>query len=191
VIDFAAIKAEIAAFMPALSGVPASRVIWRDEAAGSKYIPGDTAILMRLQNTTRMGIEEEFYTAGSAPGADQVATVSGQRQFTWNIRAESFEQDIASPKFAGNILDTLCLRLMRATAIWSRTTFGIVHRTPTQFFSYKDSGRQVSCYVLDILCSTKETEQDTSTGAGDWIGAVHVVGDVDGNEQVNEVIDAR
>ncbi len=190
-INFPAIKAEINAFMPSLSGLPAAQIRWRDEAAGSAYMPGTTSLYMRLMTTSRVGIEEEFREAGPAPTADQTVTLVGQRQFSWNLRAESFEQDIASAKFAGNILDTICLRLMRSTSIFARTSFGIVHRTPTQFFSYKDSGRQVSCYVLDILCATKETDVDTTRGAGDWIGAAHVTGDIDGTEQVNEVIDAR
>ena len=114
----------------------------------------------------------------------------GQRQFTWNIRAESFEQDIASASFAGNILDTLCIRLMRSGVVAARTSFGIVHRTPTQFFSYKDSGRQIACYVLDILCVTKETDTDINSASGDWIGSVHVTGDIDGQPAVDEIITA-
>lgn len=190
-IDFKAIKAEIMAFTPTLAGLQPAQVVWRDEPRGSAWIPGNACLLMRLQTTTRMGIEEEFREAGPSPTADQTVTVKGQRQFTWNVRVESFEQDIASASFGGNILDTFCIRLMRSSAIWARTSFGIVHRTPTQFFSYKDSGRMVSCYVLDILCATKETDVDTSRSAGGWIGAVHVIGDIDGTEQVNEIIDAR
>lgn len=190
-IDFAAIKAEIMAFTPTLAGLDSAQVKWRDEARGSSWAPGNAGLFMRLQTVTRMGIEEELREAGPSPTADQTVTLSGQRQFTWNVRAESFEQDIASARFAGNIIDTFCIRLMRSSSIWARTSFGIVHRTPTQFFSYKDSGRQVSCYVLDILCATKETDVDTSRGAGDWIGAAHVTGDIDGTEQVNEIIDAR
>ena len=63
-----------------------------------------------------------------------------------------------------------------------------MHRTATQFFSYKDQGRQVSCYVLDILCATKETDIDTSERAGDWIGSARVYGDIDGVREVDEII---
>ena len=186
-IDFAAIKGEIASFVPALTGLPAAAVRWRDEAQGSTWAQGPS-LWMRLQTVTRMGIEEEFRTAGAAPGDDEVVTLSGQREFVWNVRAESFEQDIASPDFAGNILDRLCLRLMRSTAIFARTSFGIVHRWPTQFFSYKESGRQVSCFVVDIVCATKDTDIDTTRGAGNYIDSVHVLGDINGERQVDEII---
>ena len=184
-IDFATIKSEITAFMPDLTGLPAAQIRWRDQAEGSAWV-ADPSVWMRLQAVTRRGIEEEF-RQDNGPG-QQAVTMHGQRQFTWNIRAESFEQDISSVKFAGNVLDTMCTRLMRSTSIFARTSFAIVHRTATQFFSYKDQGRQVSCYVLDILCATKETDIDTSERAGDWIGSARVYGDIDGVREVDEII---
>ena len=186
-IDFATIKAEIAAFMPDLSGLPAAQIRWRDEAVGSTWV-ADPSVWMRLQTTTRMGTEEEFREDNGTE--NQTVTLVGQRQFGWNLRVESFEQDIASDKFAATVMDRICIRLMRSSQIWARTSFGIVHRTPTQFFSYKDSGRQVSCFVLDILCATKDTDIDTSAHAGDWIGSVHVTGKVDGVDEVDEIITA-
>jgi hypothetical protein len=186
VIDFTTIKSEITAFIPTLSGLPAAAIRWRDEAGGSTWAQG-ASLWMRLQNTSRIGIEEEF-REDRPLGADQTVTLVGQRHFLWNIRAESFEQDIASHDFAGNIADRVAIRLMRSTSIFARTAFGIVHRHPTQFFSYKESGRQVSCYVLDILCITKDTDIDTTEGAGDWIGSARVYGDVDGVREVDEII---
>ncbi len=184
-IDFTTIKTEINAFMPDISGLPAAAIRWRDEPAGSSYTQG-ASLWMRLQSVTRTGIEEEF-RADDPPG-QQTVTLVGQRQFMWNVRAESFEQDIASEDFAGNILERVNIRLMRSSQIWARTAFGIVNRTPIQFFSYKESGRQVACYVLDIQCVTKDTDIDASTHAGDWIGSVRVYGDVDGVREVDEII---
>lgn len=186
-IDFTSIKAEIDAFMPDLSGLPAAAIRWRDEPAGSSWTQG-SSLWMRLQSTSRMGIEEEFRTDNGV--SNQTVTLVGQRQFSWNIRAESFEEDIASDAFAGAIIDRVAIRLMRSSQIFARTAFGIVHRTPTQFFSYKDMGRQVSCFVLDILCVTKDTDIDASTHAGDWIGSARVHGTVDDVEEIDEIITA-
>lgn len=188
-IDFTLIKAEITAFMPALSGLPAAAIRWRDEPEGSTWTQGPS-LWMRLQSTSRVGIEEEFRVDDPVPPytGDQTVTIVGQRQFMWSLRAESFEQDIASDDFAGNIADRVAIRLMRASSIFARTAFGIVMRHPTQFLSFRESGRQVSCYVLDILCVTKDTDIDTSAHAGDWIGSARVYGDVDGVREVDEII---
>ncbi len=186
-IDFATIKAEIAAFMPELSGLPAAQIKWRDEAGGSVWV-ADPSLWMRLQSVTRDGIEEEFRE--DDPPGQQIVTLVGQRRFMWNVRAESFEQDISSASFAANVLDRVAIRLMRSSSIWARTSFGIVTRMPTQFFSYKSDGRQVSCFVLDILCVTKDTDVDAGTHSGDWIGSVRVHGTVDDVEEIDEIITA-
>jgi hypothetical protein len=186
-IDFSSIKAEINAFMPDISGLPAAAIRWRDEAQGSVWTQGPS-LWMRLESTTRLGIEEEFRE--DDPPGQQIVTLVGQRSFVWNVRAESFEQDISSASFAGTILDRVAIRLMRSSQIFARTSFGIIHRTPTQFFSYKESGRQVACYVLDIQCMTKDTDIDAGTHSGDWIGSVRVHGTVDDVEQIDEIITA-
>lgn len=184
-IDFTSIKAEIKAFMPALSGLPADQIRWRDEPEGSTFV-GDPCIFMRLQSTTRTGIEEEFREDNTT--GDQTVTLVGQRQFTWSIRAESDEQNIASNRSAQAVADRVAIRLMRASNIYARTAFGIVKRYPTQWVNYKASGRQVSCYMLDILCVTNDTDIDTTRGAGGWIESARVYGDVDGVRQVDEII---
>ncbi len=184
-IDFATIKAEIKAFMPALAGLPPQAIRWRDEPEGSAWTQGPS-LWMRLQSTSRTGIEEEIREDNGA--SDQTVTVKGQRQFMWNIRAESFDGSIDSVNAAQNLLDAVAIRLMRSSSIYSRTAFGIVMRHPTQFLSYRESGRQVSCFVLDILCVTKDTDIDTTRGAGGWIGSARVYGDVDGVREVDEII---
>lgn len=184
-IDFASIKSEIRAFMPSLANLPEKAIRWRDEPEGSVWTQGPS-LWMRLQSVSRTGIEEEF-REDEAPG-DQTVTMVGQRQFMWNIRAEAFEGDMAAETFAANILDRVNIRLMRSSSVYARTSFGIVARQPVQFFSYKESGRQVSCYVLDVLCVTKDEDIDTSRNAGGWIGSARVYGDVDGVRQVDEII---
>lgn len=186
-IDWTTIKSQIATFMPDISGLPAAQIRWRDEAVGSTWV-ADPSLWMRLQSVNRLGIEEEF-RVDNPPGQQDV-TLVGQRSFVWNIRAESFEQDIASDKFAGNVLDKVAIRLMRSTQIFARTSFGIITRMPTQFLNYKSDGRQVSCFVMDIQCMTKDTDIDASTHAGDWIGSVRVHGTVDDVEEIDEIITA-
>lgn len=178
-IPWLTIRTEVAAVMLAVTGLPTPQVYWRDEPIAATW-HADPMVSMRIGMTAGRGIEEEAL-AYSGPNADQTVTMTGQRDFTLSLRAESFEQDVSSPKFAANMLDQIRIRLRRSSTRAMVTSFALQTFEPTRWFNYKSDGRQVSCYVLDIHCSAVDTDIDTTPGAGGWINEVDINGTVDGN----------
>lgn len=175
-IDWPTIKDETRQAICRSIALDPTQVRWRDEAVASTFV-NDPSIWLRTSMTRRHGIEEELLTF-VAPNRNQSVVLRGQRRFTLQVRAESFEQDISSPNFAGNLIDAIAIRLMRSSTRAGVTSFAIEERLPTVFFSYKESGRQVSCYVMDMMCLTVDYDPDISDGAGGWINEAIINGSI-------------
>jgi hypothetical protein len=178
-IDWQAIKDQIRQAVSELTEMQPNQVIWRDEAKGATWNNPPT-IYLRIPGLQDIGVAEERTTL---PGPDDnvVVEVSQQKTFMLQVRCESFEQNIASPKFPGTILSTLRTRLRRSTSIFQRAglfaiwDYGRVNKAD---FIAQD-GRQVPCYVVDLRCATVDNDLDVSVGAGGWIREAEIAGTVD------------
>jgi len=176
-IDWATIKSEMAQAVAICAQIDPTQVRWRDEAMGSTWAKG-VSVWLRASMVRRHGIEEQNLGYVS-PTSNQTVTMRGMRKFTMSVRAESFEQDMGQATFAGNIIDAIAMRIMRSSTKALITSFAIEDRLPTTFFSYKSDGRQVSCYVMDMMCLTADYDLDTNPAAGGWINEAIITGTVD------------
>lgn len=188
-IDWKAIKAQLGAIIADISELGPEHVRWMDESQGSEWHV-EPSIFLRLKTTKRQGIEEERRTDveievdDETKVVDQVVEMVGQRQFTLSIRVESFDQDVASERFAGNVVDRIAIRLMRSTTKERLTSCAIETREATQFLDYLSGGRRVSCYVLDVQMRTIDIDRDKTAAAGSFIERVEGEGTIaaDGTE---------
>jgi len=167
VIDWPAIKDLAKTVIADLSG---AKVVWQDEAEGSAW---DTTpiIYLRISALGDVGIPAE------SVDEDETVTVSSQKRFTLSLRGESFDQDLASGKHAGALLETVKTRLGRSSTIERlRGVFCVQETLGTSWFNYASQGRQVSCYVLDLACATVDNDVDELT-SGDFIEEVLITSD--------------
>ena len=189
-IDWPTIKSEISSLIADIGSISSKQVIWVDEAQGATW-QQEPAVYLRISSVVRVGIEEERLTS-SPQGLNQTVNVCGQRQFTLSIRAESFEQNVASDNFAGNLIDRIAIRIMRSTSIARLTSCAVSTRQPTRWFNYKSDKRQVSAYIADFIMLTVDNDIDTSADAGGWIGEAVISGTVkDAPGNVSVVVDVN
>lgn len=192
-ISRAQVKATMGGILSTIAEIPPNAIRWMDEAQGSVWT-GSPALFLRISPTSTQGIDVESVTA-EGDSNPQVVTVDGQRRFTLSVRCESFEQDIASPEHAANIADTIRIRLKRTSTIaqW-RGVCALEAMQPTNRVPYKNQGRNVSAYVIDLMMRTADQDIDTTLGSGDWIGEVIIdgqVGPTDPPIDVPITVDAR
>jgi len=170
VIDWRGIKEALASLIADVSELGPASIRWKDEGGGSTWV-ADPAIFLRLSATQRQGIEEER-REDHRPD-DDVVVVTGQRRFALMVRCESFEQDIASPRFAGAVLDRIATRIMRQTSLARLAPFcAIEERRPTKWFSSVNQGRQTSVYALDVMMRTVDNDIDAVIDSGGFISEV-------------------
>lgn len=189
-IDWINIKGVITTLIADISGLGPTGVKWQDEAEGGMWVV-DPAVFLRISSVVGIGVEEE--RRSESLGNDQVVDLVGQRQFTLSIRAESFEQNIASPRHASTVIENIKTRLIRTSTIEQYSgIFSIRDYMDAKWFNYTNQGRQVSAYVFDLICLTVNSDIDNTLGAGSWINEVLVrsntINGVDGlplPEQIN------
>lgn len=174
-IDWAPIKSGIKSLLVDLTGVTPR---WNDEAEGGVW-SGDPSLWLRLRALSEIGYEDERRSQPTATD-DAIVNTTQQKTFTLSIRAESFSQDIADPRHAGAMLETIKTRLKRrSTAIRLAGLFSIATYQPTKFFNYRDADdRLLNVYVMDLNCATVDNDIDTTPGAGGWINEVTTVGTI-------------
>lgn len=185
-IDWTGIKQTLGDVLADISELGPQAVRWVDEAGGPIWDTTPT-LYLRLASVSREGIEENRRTFVNTT-SDLEVVVTGQRRFTLSIRVESFEQNIASTVFAGNIADRIALRLMRTSTLERLAgVCGIESRQPTKWFDYKANGRQVSVYVIDVAMRTVDNDADTFAGAGGWINEAFI-DSVPGDDVIDSAI---
>jgi hypothetical protein len=200
VIDWVAMKPIIKSQIGKIANLPPAQVRWSDESEGSAWV-ADPSVYLRVKDVVGIGNDEALYSASgiNIPSDQQQVTMRGIRNFTLQVRAESFTQDVTDPGFAGTVAEKIRIRLKRPSTQQVITGhFGIVRWLATNWLDYKSESRQISAYVIDILCVTADIDKDDSEDSGDWIGRVKVDSDpfkdVDGNPtpiQVHLDIDER
>lgn len=169
-IDWVSIKALAKAVLVDLSGVA---VVWQDEAEGSAWTQMP-CIFVRISSLGQVDQAMELREDDDA-GHDQTVTLAVQKRFTLSLRCESFDQDLASGRHAGDILERVKTRLRRSSTIERlRGIFAVQQVLGTAWFRYESQGRQVSAYTLDLLCATADNDVDDTDGAGGYIDEVKV-----------------
>lgn len=174
-IDWATIKQQLAAAVVEVGELQPNQVIWQDEATGGTW-QNEPTIFLKVRALNWQGIEEE--RREDVPGGPQIVTLVNQRKFMFSMRVESFEQDVASPRFAGNILDQIATRLKRSSVRAQIDSCAIETWQPAKSLSYKANGRQVSAWVLDGTWRTVDLDVDTSVNAGEFINEAQISGAV-------------
>lgn len=165
-----------------------AKVRWEDEPKMATW--GDVPMVtLRVTPTVAQGQEEEFTGTVVTETENLSTVVAGQRQFTLGVKVESFEQDIKSDKFAANVMEKLRIGLKRSTTqARYQGIFAIENRLAINWTDYVDnSGRQVSCYIMDLAMRTVNNDVDESISAGGFISEVGVRSDVlhDVDSQIN------
>lgn len=177
-IAWATIKPIISAQVARIAELPETSVRWVDEPSG--LVNGVFPIVwLRVSSVVSVGMDEERYQYSGNMFDGNLVNMTGPRQFTLSIRAESFTNDIADDRHAGNIIERIKVRIRRSSSLQERNgSFGIAEHLGTKWISYIEAGRPINAYVCDFLCNTVDNDTDTTEGASDWIREAIVDGTV-------------
>lgn len=186
-IDWVAIKGALKPLVSDLMGLPPEQIRWQDEPEGTSWVNFPT-VLLRVKSIVGNGTEEE--RREDQGDDDQTVNVCGQKHFTLSIRVESDTQDISDPNQAGAFGETLKTRLARTSSVERLTPImGIADFLSTTWFDYVDkAGRQISTYVMDLLCLTVDNDPDTTDGAGSFINEAEIDGTLTDDAGINHAI---
>lgn len=182
----------------ALSGVAAASIAFADEPAAVTWGSGPT-LTMRISPERSFSWDEEERLDPPIPNPSnlpQTVTVSGQREFTWSIRAKV--QNSAPGTIAEHYLDRLRARLQRTTTetqILLPAGLAVIEVMPTTPVANVESNRTVSTYVMDVRMGAVENDVDDTPGAGEFIQTVNIASNTlknpdgtDAPEQVSLVV---
>lgn len=160
-------KAVLIQLIATLSGV---ETLWRSDAVPPA--PGRGAglerarIWLRLSSYTSQGVDEQRAVFNVTTGQNSVVNV-GQRQFTLNVKAESFTPTIEAFDLCERV--RFRLRTQTARAIFVPAKLGLRDvQAITAFESVADS-RTVLCASMDIRWNYVVFADPNDPNEGDWI----------------------
>jgi len=168
------IKPVISGQIQQSTGLDKDQVRWVDEK-GANTNGLFPVIWLRITNVKATGWDEARFMppAANAPTDDLIPILVGQRSFTLSIRCESFTPDETDPLHSKNIIETVKTRIWFDSYIEQRYgVFAINDDIAVKWFNYVEDNRQMSCAVMDLMCSTMNIEINDAPNAGAWIDEV-------------------
>jgi len=164
-VNWSAIRSGLIPVVAAITGIADEDAVkWRGNSAAGTWRRG-TRVTMSCRSIRSIG-RDEIRLDGPDELFNMVATVCGNRQFTWSLLFES-ETDGASFTSADRF--RAALRFQSTKDALRALGLAVADIEATQALEFNSQGKSFSSAVVDVQINAAENLTDDNDGAADYI----------------------